>query len=194
MRKYIVITNIWGKKYNIYGSLVDTFREEREYFATMAQVNEYVALFEAICADYKIPESVKDGKETLYMPKRDGERVWGYVIGDTENNSILRFGGIKMYNINKNSPKLRVKDYIFRQPDEIPHGYKWDEGEYEGWLQYRWGDGKNAVGYIEKERSKPKKEKHEDFEEIETDYIDEIENMYAKLSDRERILLKQDRW
>jgi hypothetical protein len=32
---------------------------------------------------------------------------------------------------------------------EIPSGYKWDDGEYEGWLQFRWGNGKNSVEFGE---------------------------------------------
>ena len=34
---------------------------------------------------------------------------------------------------------------LFRGKDEIPEDYKWDVGEYEGWLQYRWGNGLNAI-------------------------------------------------
>lgn len=36
-------------------------------------------------------------------------------------------------------------DEYFRKDDEIPKNYIWDEGEYDGWLQYRWGDGKNRA-------------------------------------------------
>jgi len=41
--------------------------------------------------------------------------------------------------------KLAELDFFFRGPSEIPEDYKWDTGEYEGWLQFRWGDGKNAI-------------------------------------------------
>ena len=41
--------------------------------------------------------------------------------------------------------KLQELDFFFRGPSEIPPDYKWDIGEYEGWLQFRWGDGKNAI-------------------------------------------------
>lgn len=37
--------------------------------------------------------------------------------------------------------------FFFRKDNEIPKDYKWDKGEYEGWLQYRWGDGKNVIDY-----------------------------------------------
>lgn len=43
--------------------------------------------------------------------------------------------------------KLAELDFFFRSPGEIPEDYKWDVGEYEGWLQYRWGDGLNKIDY-----------------------------------------------
>ena len=58
-------------------------------------------------------------------------------------------------------------DNLFRGEDEIPKGYIFDNGEYEGWLQYRWGDGKNAVNCKEPS-CKPKKKKygkHQQFDE-----------------------------
>ena len=57
MKKYIVLTNIWGKKQNIYfGTLMDVFKEEKEEFDTMEEVNEYVSLFEGVCSQYEMPE------------------------------------------------------------------------------------------------------------------------------------------
>jgi hypothetical protein len=41
--------------------------------------------------------------------------------------------------------KLSDLDFFFRGPSEVPEDYKWDEGEYVGWLQFRWGDGLNAI-------------------------------------------------
>lgn len=41
--------------------------------------------------------------------------------------------------------KLNELDFFFRGPNEVPPDYKWDDGEYDGWLQFRWGDGKNAI-------------------------------------------------
>lgn len=186
MKKYVVITNVWGKKYNNHGYFVDTFKEEREYFDTMDEVNEYVSLFENICSDYKIPTCCAWNDETSYTFKDPDEHLWGYVIGNTEKLSIVKWGGIKMYNIKKSTKKLYLRDYVFRGPDEIPENYKWDEGEYEGWLQFRWGDGKNAVGYVEKKAKKPKMVKQDDFVENDPayDFSDEIEDMYAKIDER----------
>ena len=51
---------------------------------------------------------------------------------------------------------LSLRDYFFRGDDEIPKDYKLDNGEYQGRLQFRWGNGKNSLTYIEP--SKPQKE------------------------------------
>ena len=206
MKKYIVLTNIWGKKRSIYfGTLMDVFKEEREEFDTMEEVNEYVSLFEGICSQYEMPEKkqneyrgreiVKDklGRNYHYEFTNDDQRLWGYVIADTENLSVIRWGGIEMMNINKRMNKLELKDRLFRGPDEIPKNYKWDNGEYAGWLQFRWGDGKNAIGYVE-----PKKEiKEKDDEVIELDdysFTDEIEQEFLDKEEKERLKILQERW
>ncbi len=206
MKKYIVLTNIWGKKRSIYfGKLMDVFKEEKEEFDTMEEVNEYVSLFEGVCSQYEMPEKkqneyrgreiVKDklGRNYHYEFTNDDQRLWGYVIADTENLSIVRWGGIEMMNINKRMNKLELKDRLFRGPDEIPNNYKWDNGEYAGWLQFRWGDGKNAIGYVE-----PKKEiKEKDDEVIELDdysFTDEIEQEFLDKEEKERLKILQERW
>lgn len=206
MKKYIVLTNIWGKKRSIYfGTLMDVFKEEKEEFDTMEEVNEYVSLFEGVCSQYEMPEKkqneyrgreiVKDklGRNYHYEFTNDDQRLWGYVIADTENLSIVRWGGIEMMNINKRMNKLELKDRLFRGPDEIPKNYKWDNGEYAGWLQFRWGDGKNAIGYVE-----PKKEiKEKDDEVIELDdysFTDEIEQEFLDKEEKERLKILQERW
>lgn len=206
MKKYIVLTNIWGKKRSIYfGTLMDVFKEEKEEFDTMEEVNEYVSLFEGVCSQYKMPEKkqneyrgreiVKDklGRNYHYEFTNDDQRLWGYVIADSENLSVIRWGGIEMMNINKRMNKLELKDRLFRGPDEIPKNYKWDNGEYAGWLQFRWGDGKNAIGYVE-----PKKEiKEKDDKVIELDdysFTDEIEQEFLDKEEKERLKILQERW
>jgi hypothetical protein len=55
----------------------------------------------------------------------------------------------KAYSLSKN-PKLEDYDVFFRGEDEIPTDYQWDaRGEYDGWLQFRWGDKKNTLDYVE---------------------------------------------
>ena len=121
-------------------------------------------------------------------------------MGDRETKK-LTWGGDKLKNYNNSCDKRVLYDILFRGPDEIPKNYKWDFGEYEGWLQFRWGDGKNAIDYVEKE--KPKKEVNNiDNEEvidepIDTSYVDEyeeIENSFIKAEDAEKLKKLIDRW
>ena len=71
---------------------------------------------------------------------------------------------------------------MFRGKDEIPEDYKWDIGEYEGWLQFRWGNGLNA---IEKEDEINRQKKIEaDNKRLEREaerkaFDEEINNMYT---------------
>ena len=193
MKKYLVITNIWGKK---------AFKEEREYFDTKEGANEYIALFEELGKTYDVPSKeckkpYGQKKYDFYNFKTPDERVWGWVLGDTETCTALKWGGIAMYNISKKDNALRIKDYLFRGKDEIPKDYEWDDGEYEGWLQFRWGDGKNAIDYVEPEKpAKPKEEEYIDKEEWENgieDY-DEIEDSFIKHEDKEKLKILAERW
>lgn len=197
MKKYLVVTNIWGKRKKTFWTVVDTFKEEREYFDTIEEANEYVELFEAIGKTYDVPK-YKDriGYTNYYDLENTNARAWGYVIADTEEQKVLKWGGIGMYKLIRNDDKRYIKDYLFRGKDEIPENYKWDNGEYEGWLQFRWGDGKNAVDYVEPE--KPQKEKPKKKDEVEYivfgDPNEDIEDKYADIEAKDRIKRLEDRW
>lgn len=72
-------------------------------------------------------------------------RFWGYVTLDFEEEKILG-----VYHDKKDlwvnwKTDLKLMDRLFRKPDEVPEGYEWDDGEYAGWLQFRWGNGLNAI-------------------------------------------------
>lgn len=197
MKKYIVCTNIWGKKEVTMWLSRDVFSEEKEYFDTLEEARDFAWLFKEYAMLYPNPEQkkqeywknknkfqswmYKDIPKIAYETFKPGERLWGYVIGDTEECKVIEWGGLCMMNIHKESDPRRVKDYLFRSADEIPNGYEWDEGEYEGWLQYRWGDGKNAIGYVEPE--KPKKKKIED---IAIDKSDEYEKIYEQMEEERK--------
>lgn len=126
---------------------------------------------------------------------------WGYVIIDFEEEKFVQFGGIGLKDYSIQDMKARkpiLMDLIFRKPEEIPEGYSWDEGEYEGWLQFRWGDGKNAIGYVEPK--KPKEKGEEPFyypgrNEIE-DYLvgDELQDKFDDMEDKERSKRLMDRY
>lgn len=187
MKKYLVVTNLWGKKKrSFWAELSDVFREEREEFDTKQEAEEYISLFEAFCKTYDKPEiKEKCGKNDIfpnrifYKFEKPTERAWGYVLGDTETCMPIRWGGMSMYNISKKDDILRIKDYLFRGKDEIPQNYKWDNGEYEGWLQFRWGDRKNAIDYVE-----PPKKKH--IEDIAEDHSEAYERINREMDERQR--------
>ena len=105
----------------------------------------------------------------------DGKTFWGYAILDMINCKFVKIiGEIKACGINlTNKPTLKDYDMFFRGEDEIPQDYQWDiEGEYAGWLQFRWGDGKNAIDYIEE----PPKERpgHDEWIEVYDDATDRM--------------------
>ena len=198
MKRFIVITNIWGKKHNQhYHATMDYFKEEREDFDTLEEAKKYVELFEGVCSNYSRP---KENKNSGRLEWNDSDRLWGYVIGDRKDYKI-RFGCDGLLNLAKSRPKLMQRDYVFRGQDEIPKNYKWDDGEYEGWLQYRWGDGKNAIDYVEKQHKDSIKKIAKEFppaqfeqEYMCCDFPEDMEDKFAKDYEREQIKLKGNRW
>ena len=91
-------------------------------------------------------------------------RWWGYLVLDMETAKLLKVGGSGLYisylrTLGKRDFDLFWTDRFFRDPSEIPEDYAWDDPEeYDGWLRYRWGDGKNSLTYQEQEP--PKEERH----------------------------------
>ena len=225
MKRYIVVTNVWGKKWNIFHTgLKDYIKEEREEFDTIEEVNDYVNLFEGVYKDTNDKYTFKEPCE-----------IWGYVVGDTNQFKLIKWGGTGMSHISKGvrgnckrlvkpvphsfkkegffgemfdyafhnfdsrMNNLYNKDYVFRGKDEIPANYRWDDGEYEGWLQFRWGDGTNAVGYVKENKSKKHDNIDEPIGELNDELIDEyhdeeIENSFLKEEDKEKLKRLIDRW
>ena len=99
----------------------------------------------------------------------------------------------------KKTNRLYIKDYVFRGENEIPKNYHWDDGEYEGWLQFRWGDGKNAIDYVEPTKTEKPKEQEDVIENTKNwengveDYED-IENSALKQEMKERMKILENRW
>lgn len=124
----------------------------------------------------------------------NGKSWWGYIVLDFELCQIIRIGGYGFY-VGRSIPitngtrtyiidKMRIantpecRDYFFRDVDKVPDAYEFDTGEYEGWLQYKWGDGKNAIDYV----APPKQKKPKVEEPIEEDtFDDEYDNYEADL-------------
>lgn len=213
MKKYVVVTNIWGKKEVTMWLSRDVFEEEKEYFDTLEEAKDFARLFKEYASAFPNPEKkIFEGyyakkekynatkSKLAYSAFKPGERLWGYVIGDTEECKVIEWGGLCMYNISKKMDIRRVKDYLFRGDDEIPENYIWDDGEYEGWLQFRWGDRKNAIDYVEPEKPKKPvvKEDVDEYIEDENIYIDndidDIENSFLKEEDKEKLKILMDRW
>jgi len=76
---------------------------------------------------------------------------------------------------------------------EIPKNYKWDDGEYRGWLQYRWGDGKNAIDY-RKPKTLDRSENDALPIEKEVDENEEMQNNFDNEIIKEQIKRKFERW
>ena len=215
MKRYVLITNIWGRqadKYlgwnykNLFANKLVVDKEKWE-FDTMEELNNYLELFKDYCSMFEKAERINkyatttNGQSQWKFDSAD-KRVWGWLIGDRETMNMT-WGGEKLYEYNNKTDKRILKDILFRGPDEVPEDYKWDDGEYEGWLQFRWGDGKNAIDYIEPEKPKPDKVIEEKFDNDETIYMDdyfddsfaeEVENAYAKIESKELIKKLEDRW
>lgn len=171
-KRYVVYTFAWwweGKNYN---SNMHTVKRSNDYdeFDTIFEVQDYIKFLNEIYADveqpYKVPECWVDrfngnkvNKKPLYSSEyryerhdayweaEDGKRkFWGYYVFDYKEQRVIDHGGVKHPEIDKvYKNDLQLRDALFRGKDEIPENYKWDVGEYEGWLQFRWGNGQNAI-------------------------------------------------
>ena len=90
---------------------------------------------------------------------------------------------------NSINSSMSNKDYFFRDTDICPDEYIWKEGEYNGWLQFKWGDGKNAINYVKPQKQKIKKVQNivkEDEELNVGDYeVELIETKFADIIDKE---------
>ena len=171
-KRYVVYTYSWwweGKNYN---SQMIPVKRTNDYdeFDTITEVRDYIELLKSIYQDikepYKVPEKWvhrSTGNVTYKRPSQfqdymyiynesywdaeDGKcKYWGYYVFDYETQRIIDHGGVDHPEFTKQyKQNLELRDVLFRGKDEIPKGYKWDIGEYEGWLQYRWGNGLNAI-------------------------------------------------
>ena len=82
---------------------------------------------------------------------------WGYVLMDFEEEKCVRYGGLSIKGYLNPTKSLALKNKYFLKDGEIPKDYVWDGNEeYEGWLQYRWGNGENAIEKVRKRKAKEK--------------------------------------
>ena len=147
-KRYMVIFEKWGRI---------EFHEDKTEFDTLTEAMEEAQLLEEFYADTPSPKKLsrydwRTGRHTPYYewgePYLD-EYLWGYVILDFEEEKVIKWGHDQLKYVSKNEDIRKVKDRFFRKDGEVPEGYKWDVGEYEGWLQFRWGNGRNSVEFGE---------------------------------------------
>lgn len=148
----------------------------------------------------------KRGRDIVY-DYSNNRSWWGYIVLDFVTCKIIRIGGYGFYIqrgvetssyelthiINKlkiaNTPACR--DYFFRDTDKVPDDYDFDYGEYEGWLQYQWGDHKNAIDYVAPPKQKKSKVENQEMDESTFDEsyenyeADLLENKFADVLDKE---------
>lgn len=216
MSRYAIITNIWGKEPCASRKFVwkekdsfnypDFFESEHYRFETLEEMNDFIHLFEEFCNTLTLPKNISEARKKGYWNRwsNENERLWGYVYGDLETRKI-KWGGYKLRDFDAGSDKRQILDMLFTTEDDVPADYEWDDGEYEGWLQYRWGDGKNAVGYVEPEKPVKMMKQPDDivdfiededpwFEEEHDEDYEEIENSFLKDEDIEKLKRLAERW
>ena len=153
-KRYMVIFNKWDRH---------KFHEDKTEYDTIAEANEEARLLEEVYADTPRPKSETRYQRRMINGRIDWyskakaytdyiwgepymeEALWGYVIIDFENEEVVKWGHDQLKFVKKNDDIRRTKDRFFLKEGEIPSGYKWDNGEYEGWLQFRWGNGRNSI-------------------------------------------------
>lgn len=152
-------------------------------FDDLTKVSEHIELIKNVYANVEKPEHIKEhmfNKQTgkiVYKGKygfpyvddsyehiyehyecdNGKKHFWGYVVLDYQKEDIISMGGDVHPEFKNYKKNLALYDDLFRKPGEVPADYKWDDGEYEGWLQFRWGNGLNAID-VEDEINRKKKE------------------------------------
>lgn len=154
-KRFMVIFSVWGQKplplrdrrYDNEDSY--TYARNEVEFDTEEEWKEEVNLIEKFYAS--TPHPKRSGTDSNYPWEftSEDERLWGYMVLDFEKSKVLKIGGDGIDTYRKtntrNKISLKLLDELFRRDDEIPKNYVFDYGEYDGWLQFRWGDGKNAI-------------------------------------------------
>ena len=209
--RYMVIFDKWNQY---------DFHEDKVEYDDFQELNDDLqVLVDEVFSEIPHPKLAKEYEYRLkkgtpvglyqwdWGSKTANEYLWGYAVLDFEKEEVIKWGGDNLRNWSKFSNPLRLKDTFFRGEDEIPIDYKWDSGEYEGWLQFRWGDGKNAIDYVptedelrkEKEKKKCEASKkcgkkrfkvkvYNELEEAELDKLNEKLMNEAETNDLEKIM------
>lgn len=204
-KRYIVYSYSWWwpeydekRSYDwLHDSLALKTNEYAE-FDTLVDANEFISYSQEVYKDIEKPTLIKeylldkntnkkyswgDHKPAGCIVVRDHyecnngkQKFIGYLIFDYQDSKIVNMIGDKHPDFKNYKKDLKLLDTLFRKPGEIPEDYKWDNGEYEGWLQFRWGNGLNAIekedeiNLKKKEESRKNRAKREaeekEFEEL----------------------------
>ena len=172
----------------------------RSEFDNIGDCEEECKELNKMYSTHKVPTVLeKKGKRhlTTVWDYSDNRSWWGYVVLDMQECKAIKVGGYgfnctnyKCYDSCRtiNTDKAE-RDYFFRDPEVCPDEYEWKQGEYKGWLQFKWGDGKNAIGYVEPPKPKKKEvekiDPYEDYE-LESEFVAEmIEDKYDSIIEKE---------
>lgn len=175
-------------------------------YDTLEEAMEEIRLIHECYQNTPKPERKKRGKYAstydIFFPT--GAMFWGYILLDYQENKIIKIGNDGLFGgIGKRTDPLILMDYFFRKPEDVPKDYKWDLGEFDGWLQFKWGNGKNAINYKEiKEEVKKRTIPVFDEEEVDPLLIDndmdpqveELEEKYDEILDKELKIMKDYKW
>lgn len=216
-KRYVLLFNTYNDNYKLskscseFDNINDCLEEAKEL--DLLYKTHKLPLKEKKIESYKnswgnIIEKVK----TIYNYSNK-RSWWGYMILDMEECKCLKIGGYgyrlntgkkadyadsrMLYIVERprqiNSVPYLI-DYFFRDTNICPDDYLFEcHEEYEGWLQFKYGDGKNAINYVKPQKQKSNKPKEED-KDIEglKEYFDEtyaeetlIEQKFSDLIDKE---------
>lgn len=212
-KRYRIVFSIWGHTNSDSISDFDTIEELEEEKRLIKEFYNSTPRPEKI---YKGEKSYRYDKRKYEISYENGGCYWGYITLDYQNKKILEIynDGCKVYKImvektyphytvggdvtekitkipyvvDRKTDRKRVMDLFFRTEEDVPIDYIWDAGEYEGWLQFKWGDGKNAVGYVKPEKPTIIEDNNSDdnFDENDVfdEYIDRNEEIAITLEDQ----------
>lgn len=178
----------------------------RSEFDNIGDCEEECKELNKMYSTHKVPTVLEKKWNGVYPRKRhlttvwdysDNRSWWGYIVLDMQECKAIKVGGYgfnctnyKCYDSCRtiNTDKAE-RDYFFRDPEVCPDEYEWKQGEYKGWLQFKWGDGKNAIGYVEPPKPKKKEvekiDPYEDYE-LESEFVAEmIEDKYDSIIEKE---------
>lgn len=192
-KRYVVYSySWWWPEYDekrgydwLHDSLAFKTNEYAE-FNTLSEANEFIRYSQEVYKDTEKPTLINEyflDKDTNkrynwgdhrpagciricdhYECNGGKQKFIGYLIFDYQDSKIVNMIGDKHPDFKNYKKDLSLLDNLFRKPGEIPEDYKWDNGEYEGWLQFRWGNGLNAIEKEDKINLKKKEESRKNRE------------------------------